>query len=111
MAQADARVRLRPPVPRRIDVSDAQRLTSWSPLGGRPACLHPSASAIDVIQDESGKPLRSGDHARRFFEAAWMHRVRDTYYLSYSTGDTHLIVYATARSPYGPFTFRALLTF
>ena len=62
-----------------------------------------------VIQDESGKPLRSGDHARRFFEASWMHKVGDTYYFSYSTGDTHLIVYATAKSPYGPFTFRGTI--
>jgi beta-xylosidase len=59
-----------------------------------------------VIQDESGKPLLSGDHARRFFEAAWMHKVGDTYYLSYSTGDTHFIVYATGKSPYGPFTYK-----
>jgi beta-xylosidase len=59
-----------------------------------------------VIQDESGKPLLSGDHARRFFEAPWIHKVGDTYYLSYSTGDTHFIVYATGKSPYGPFTYR-----
>jgi hypothetical protein len=59
-----------------------------------------------VIQDESGRPLRSGDHGRRFFEAAWMHKVGNTYYLSYSTGDTHFIVYATGPSPYGPFTYR-----
>jgi hypothetical protein len=59
-----------------------------------------------VIQDENGRPLLSGDHARRFFEASWMHKVGDTYYFSYSTGDTHFIVYATGRSPYGPFTYR-----
>jgi hypothetical protein len=59
-----------------------------------------------VIQDQSGKPLLSGDHARRFFEAPWIHKVGDTYYLSYSTGDTHFIVYATGKSPYGPFTYR-----
>ena len=28
------------------------------------------------------------------------------YYLSYSTGDTHFLVYATGDSPYGPFTYR-----
>jgi hypothetical protein len=62
-----------------------------------------------VIQDESGKPLLSGDHARRFFEAPWMHKAGGTYYLSYSTGDTHFIVYATGKSPYGPFTYRGKL--
>jgi hypothetical protein len=59
-----------------------------------------------VIADEAGKPLLSGDHARRFFEASWMHKVGDTYYFSYSTGDTHFIVYATGKSPYGPFTYK-----
>ena len=29
-----------------------------------------------------------------------------TYYLSYSTGDTHYLVYATAPSVYGPYTYR-----
>jgi len=59
-----------------------------------------------VVLDENGEPLRAGDHERRFFEAAWMHKVGDTYYFSYSTGDTHYIVYATGSSPYGPFTYR-----
>jgi len=59
-----------------------------------------------VIQDENGKPLTASDNARRFFEAAWLHKYRDTYYLSYSTGDTHFIVYATSKSLYGPYTYR-----
>ena len=59
-----------------------------------------------LIQDENGRPLLSGDHARRFFEAPWVHKIGETYYLSYSTGDTHFIVYATGKSPYGPFTYR-----
>jgi hypothetical protein len=59
-----------------------------------------------VIQDESGKPLTYGDNGRRFFEASWMHKYNGTYYFSYSTGDTHFIMYATGKSPYGPFTVR-----
>ena len=59
-----------------------------------------------VLLDESGKPLLSGDNSRRFFEASWMHKYNGTYYFSYSTGDTHFIMYATGRSPYGPFTVR-----
>jgi beta-xylosidase len=59
-----------------------------------------------VIQDEQGKPLSAGDNARRFFEASWLHKYKDTYYFSYSTGDTHFIAYGTAKSPYGPFTYR-----
>jgi hypothetical protein len=59
-----------------------------------------------VIVDENGKPLTAGDNARRFFEASWLHKYNGTYYYSYSTGDTHFIVYATGSSPYGPFTYK-----
>lgn len=59
-----------------------------------------------IIQDENGKPLTYGDNGRRFFEASWMHKYNGTYYFSYSTGDTHFIMYATGKSPYGPFTVR-----
>jgi hypothetical protein len=59
-----------------------------------------------VIIDENGSPLKASDNNRRFFEAAWMHKLGDTYYLSYSTGDTHFIAYATGDNPYGPFTYR-----
>lgn len=58
------------------------------------------------ILDEDGVPLRAGDHARRYFEGPWMHKYRGSYYLSYSTGDTHYLVHATADNPRGPFTFR-----
>ena len=59
-----------------------------------------------VILDEAGKPLTAADNKRRFFEASWVHRYGGKYYFSYSTGDTHFIVYATGDSPYGPFTYR-----
>ncbi len=58
------------------------------------------------IVDEQGQPLQADDHARRFFEAVWVHKYNGTYYLSYSTGDTHYIAYATSDKPTGPFTFR-----
>jgi hypothetical protein len=62
-----------------------------------------------VILDEAGRPLRAGDHERRYFEAPWMHKHRGRYYLSWSTGDTHLLCYATGDSPYGPFTWQGQL--
>ncbi|KAF2675091.1 Arabinanase/levansucrase/invertase [Microthyrium microscopicum] len=57
------------------------------------------------ILDEAGKLIDSGDHDRRFFEAAWMHKYKGKYYFSYSTGDTHYLVYAIGDSPLGPFTY------
>lgn len=62
-----------------------------------------------VIVDSQGKPLDAGDHDRRFFEAAWVHKHDGRYYFSYSTGDTHRICYATGDSPYGPFTYQGVV--
>lgn len=61
------------------------------------------------ILDEAGQPLLTHDHARRFFEASWLHKYHGTYYLSYSTGDTHFIAYATSPTPTGPFVFRGYI--
>jgi hypothetical protein len=61
------------------------------------------------ILDPEGKPLLGGDHDRRFFEAAWMHKYNGKYYFSYSTGDTHFIAYAIGTSPYGPFTYQGVI--
>jgi beta-xylosidase len=58
------------------------------------------------ILDEQGQPLLAGDHDRRYFEGPWLHKYKGTYYLSYSTGDTHYLVYATSDNPRGPFTYR-----
>ena len=59
-----------------------------------------------VILDENGEPLKAGDEERRYFEGPWMHKYNGKYYLSYSTGTTHYIVYATADTPDGPFTYQ-----
>ncbi len=61
-----------------------------------------------IILDEEGNPL-TADNPHRFFEASWMHKYQGRYYLSYSTGDTHLICYATGDNPYGPFTYRGVI--
>ena len=62
-----------------------------------------------MILDDDGKPLTAGDHDRRFFEASWMHKHNNTYYFSYSTGNTHKLCYATGDNPYGPFTSRGVI--
>ncbi|KAJ5936730.1 hypothetical protein N7466_003180 [Penicillium verhagenii] len=61
---------------------------------------------LRILAPETGEPLAADDHERRFFEAAWMHKYKGTYYFSYSTGDSHYLVYATGASPFGPFTYR-----
>jgi len=59
-----------------------------------------------VILDQDGQLLKGKDNARRYFEGPWMHKYKGTYYLSYSTGDAHTLVYATSDKVTGPFTFR-----
>ncbi len=61
------------------------------------------------VLDEKGKPLTAKDTDRRFFEGSWMHKFKGKYYFSYSTGDTHYLVYATGDSPMGPFTYQGLI--
>lgn len=62
-----------------------------------------------VIQDANGKPLLAGDTTKRYFEGPCLHKYQGTYYLSYSTGDTHLLVYATAKNIRGPYTFQGTI--
>ena len=81
-------------------------------LGPRIAKLSADMSSFDgpvkglAIVDEAGQPLSGDDHDRRYFEAPWVHKYKGTYYLSYSTGDTHNMAYATSDSALGPFVFR-----
>ncbi len=58
------------------------------------------------IVDENGNPLLASDEERRFFEGAWAFKYNGNYYLSYSTGNTHYLVYAMGKSPKGPFTYK-----
>jgi beta-xylosidase len=67
-----------------------------------------AAQEISII-DKYSAPLLAGESDKRFFEASWMHKYNGMYYLSYSTGDTHQIAYATSISPMGPFTFKGYI--
>jgi len=59
------------------------------------------------ILDGDGNPLTAGDEDRRYFEGPWMHKFNGKYYLSYSTGTTHYLVYAEGDRPDGPFTYKS----
>jgi len=62
-----------------------------------------------TILDSLGKPLKASDSKHRFFEGGWLHKYQGKYYFSYSTGDTHLLVYAVGHSPTGPFTYKGVI--
>ncbi len=95
----------------RYDAAHVEPADHEPALGPRVARLTPDlrqfahAPGEVAILDEHGIPLRAGDHARRYFEAPWMHVREGRYYLSWSTGNTHLLCYAIGDNPYGPFTW------
>jgi hypothetical protein len=61
-----------------------------------------------TILNPDGTPMKASQE-NRFFEASWMHLYKGKYYFSYSTGDTHLLCYATGDNPYGPFTYQGVI--
>ncbi|MDQ6594948.1 glycoside hydrolase family 43 protein [Bacillus salipaludis] len=61
------------------------------------------------IVDEEGNAILAGDEDRRYFEGPWVHKYNGLYYLSYSTGTTHKIVYAVSENPQGPFVFKGTI--
>lgn len=63
--------------------------------------------AVQIL-DADGQ-LLTADNPYRFFEASWLHKYQGKYYLSYSTGDTHMICYAIADNPYGPFVYQGVV--
>ncbi len=96
---------------------------SFDPEGGESAATEPAlgprvaelsddmltfkeAPAQISIVDADGKPILAGDEERRYFEGPWMHKYNGYYYLSYSTGTTHYIVYAISKDPKGPFVYK-----
>lgn len=64
-----------------------------------------SSQEISII-DEDGNPILAGDEERRYFEGPWVHKHNGFYYLSYSTGTTHYIVYAMSKDPKGPYVYK-----
>jgi len=61
------------------------------------------------IVDQDGKPLTAGDEDRRYFEGPWVHKYNGYYYLSYSTGSTHKLVYAISKNPMGPYVYQGVI--
>ncbi|KAI0153088.1 glycoside hydrolase family 43 protein [Xylariaceae sp. FL1272] len=76
-----------------------------APLASDMRTFASPATDLVILAPETGKPIVASDHDRRFFEAAWMHKRGGKYYFSYSTGDTHYLVYAIGDSPLGPFMY------
>lgn len=61
------------------------------------------------VLDKDGKPFLEKNNDKRFFEGTWVFKKGGKYYFTYSTGDTHNLVYATGTSPYGPFVYQGVI--
>lgn len=84
------------------------RLPRMAKLSADMKSLAEEVKEVKII-DEKGNLLMEDNNDKRFFEAAWVHKYKGKYYLSYSTGDTHNICYAIGDSPYGPFTYKGIV--
>ncbi|KAL3465339.1 glycosyl hydrolase [Aspergillus heterothallicus] len=101
-------------------VFDASKKGPQEPSGAGVSALFPRVAKLSadmlslaspvldlvILDPETNQPIAADDHERRFFEAAWMHKHNGKYYFSYSTGDTHFLVYAVSDSPLGPFLYK-----
>lgn len=83
-------------------------LPKMAKLGADMKTLTEAPKDIKIV-NANGDLFKSSEHDERFFEASWVHKYNGTYYFSYSTGDTHKIVYATSDNPYGPFTYKGVV--
>jgi beta-xylosidase len=98
-----------------FDPEGAEPRSSEPALGPRIAKLSADMLSFDgpavelSLLDEYKAPILASENEKRFFEAGWMHKYNGVYYLSYSTGDTHHIAYATSDSPMGPFHFKGYI--
>ena len=98
-----------------FDPEGKEPRSSEPALGPRIAKLSPDMLSFDgpaqeiSILDEYKTPILAGENEKRFFEASWMHKYDGVYYLSYSTGDTHHLAYATSDKPTGPFIFKGYI--
>lgn len=58
------------------------------------------------VVDQNGNDLQVENLDEKFFEAAFLYLRGSTYYLTYSTGYSHLLVYATSETIEGPYTYQ-----
>jgi len=85
---------------------DEKALTPWvAEMADDMVSFKTAPHHIEIL-DENGAPLKANDLDRRYFEGPWLHKFNGKYYLSYSTGPTHYLVYAEADNPYGPFVYK-----
>ncbi|RYZ53667.1 MAG: alpha-N-arabinofuranosidase [Sphingobacteriales bacterium] len=87
---------------------DTAVLPRMAKLSGGMKTLAEPVKQIRLLSKD-GKPYLEKENDQRFFEGPWVFKKDGKYYFTYSTGDTHNLVYATGDSPYGPFTYQGVI--
>jgi hypothetical protein len=87
---------------------EAAVLPRIAKLGGDMKSFAEPVKELQILNTD-GKPFFEKDNDKRFFEGPWVFKKDGKYYFTYSTGDTHNLVYATGTSPYGPFTYQGVI--
>lgn len=65
---------------------------------------------IEIDGEVKHIPLSNSVGKPNFTEAPWVHKYKDTYYLTYASGWPEYIVYATSKSIQGPWKYQGKLT-
>ncbi len=99
--------------PLRCDVRRACRRRTGAGAADRQAGPRHDAAGGAHTRNRHPRRTRPAVARRRprapLLQGPWLHKDQGRYYLSYSTGNTHLLCYAIGDSPYGPFTYRGVL--
>lgn len=68
-----------------------------------------SDNMFEIIKGSFKKDIIPKEEPYNFFEGCSMRKVGDTYYLIYSPTQGSRLVYATSKSPMGPFDYRGII--
>lgn len=68
-----------------------------------------SENMYEILDDSYKENIIPVEEPFRFFEACSPRKVGDTYYLIYSCGTPSQLVYATSKSPTGPFAYQGVI--
>lgn len=74
-----------------------------------PKIVRLSADFTRMVSPIADLTIQGAPSTAPYGEAPWLHKRNGLYYLSYSTGWPGQIVYATAKNPMGPYTWRGVV--
>lgn len=90
-------------------VDDDDKVYVYCGYLGSYMCEIDSKDMVTVIEDSYQLDIIPTDQPFNFFEGCSMRKLGDTYYMIYSPKTGSQLVYATSKSPKGPFEYRGVI--